>query len=242
MCTMTDVRDLSVEDAAGLHAGADHYRAFVGPPGRFDLMSSAQFSLLHMLGLRETHRVLDFGCGSLRLGRLLIPYLRPSGYFGVEPEAWLVEEGFARELGEDARRLKTPHIAHNDDYACDSFGQTFDFIVAQSIFSHTGMDAGRRALTAFRSVLADGGLVLANWLIGEEQGFDPDTAGWVYPECVIHAPDRVAGLIAETGLVGRPCGWHHHGGLTWYVLAKREEDLPGAEFLDSLRIPPFAKG
>lgn len=238
---MMDIRGLGVDEAASLHAGADHYRAFVGPPGRFDLMSSAQFSLLHMLGLRETHRVLDFGCGSLRLGRLLIPYLRSGGYFGIEPEAWLVEEGFARELGDDARRLKAPRFDNNAQYDCAVFGATFDFIIAQSIFSHTGVDAGRRALGAFRPVLAPGGLILANWLVGVEGGFDPETVGWVYPECVIHSPDRVDTLIADAGLVARRCGWHHHGGLSWYVLAAREVDLPDQAFLDALAITPLAR-
>lgn len=237
---MSDIRAKTVEDASGLHAGADHYRAFVGPPGRFDLMSSAQFALLHMLGLRDRDRVLDLGCGSLRLGRLLIPYLREGGYFGIEPEAWLVEEGFARELGEDARRLKAPRFDHNDTYDCSVFGERFDFIVAQSIFSHTGVDAGRRALAAFRPVLAPGGLVLANWLVGEEGGFDPETVGWVYPECVIHSPARVEDLIGEAGLVGRRCGWHHHGGLSWYVLARDWASLPDQVFLDALALTPFA--
>lgn len=237
---MTETRSLSVAQAGQLPAGADHYRAFVGPPGRFDLMSSAQFALLHMLGLRESHRVLDFGCGSLRLGRLLIPYLAPERYFGVEPEAWLVEEGFARELGNEARALKSPTFQHNSDYRCDGFGQAFDFIIAQSIFSHTGVKAGRLALASFAEVLSERGLVLANWLIGEEHGFDPETADWVYPECVIHSPERVERLIAEAGLVGAPCGWHHHGGLTWYVLARSPEALPSAEFLASLAIRPLS--
>jgi hypothetical protein len=69
-------RNLTPDEAASLPAGAAHYRAYVGPPDRFDFMSATQFSLLFALGLREVHRVLDFGCGSLRLGRLLIVSLR----------------------------------------------------------------------------------------------------------------------------------------------------------------------
>ena len=62
------VRQLSADQAKTLPPGAEHYRAYVGPPDRFDFMSATQFSLLFANGLREHHRVLDFGCGSLRLG------------------------------------------------------------------------------------------------------------------------------------------------------------------------------
>ena len=31
---------------------------------------------------------------SLRLGRMAIPYLSAGKYFGIEPEAWLIADGF----------------------------------------------------------------------------------------------------------------------------------------------------
>jgi hypothetical protein len=71
----TPDRDLSEEHAKQLRPGAEHYMAYVGPPDQYDLMGASQFGLLVTLGLRDTHRVLDFGCGSLRLGRQLIPYV-----------------------------------------------------------------------------------------------------------------------------------------------------------------------
>ena len=72
-----DVRALSREAAKALPPGARHYAAYVGPPEQYDFMGATQFRLLTTLGLREHHSVLDFGCGSLRAGRLLIPYLAP---------------------------------------------------------------------------------------------------------------------------------------------------------------------
>ena len=68
--------------AIDLSPGDNHYRAYVGPPKDYDLVSAMVFNLLTCLGLRQHHRVLDIGCGSLRSGRLLIPYLNKGNYFG----------------------------------------------------------------------------------------------------------------------------------------------------------------
>ena len=69
----------------GLKPGDPQYRAYVGPPEDYDLIAAMTFNLLTTLGLRQHHSVLDVGCGSLRIGRLLIPYLNQGKYFGVEP-------------------------------------------------------------------------------------------------------------------------------------------------------------
>jgi hypothetical protein len=67
------MRDLPDTDAKKLRPGSDHYTAWVGPPDRYDFMGATQFALLFAIGLRGHHKLLDFGCGSLRAGRLLIP-------------------------------------------------------------------------------------------------------------------------------------------------------------------------
>src|SRR5437667_11270715 len=106
----------------GLAAGAPHYRAYVGPPERYDVMAATQFHLLTSLGLRDFHTLLDIGCGSLRLGRLAIPYLRPGRYHGLEPNRWLVDEGISRECGGDLVRIKQPSFRHDDDFSLTRFG------------------------------------------------------------------------------------------------------------------------
>ncbi len=227
-----------IDDTRTYLMGNRSYRAVVGPPGRYDLMGASQFSLLFHLGLRDHHRLLDFGCGSLRLGRLAIPYLRTGGYCGVEPEAWLVEEGFARELGQDAKALKQPRFDHNADYRCDMFGVTFDYVIAQSVLSHTGHEPAKTILSGFEAALAPGGLILANWMIGgASQEYSVEDSQWVYPECVPFARAQVVALAAEVGLVVADCPWPH-AGLTWFVLARAEEDLPSQAVLASLAVPP----
>ncbi|MGV3580254.1 class I SAM-dependent methyltransferase [Brevundimonas sp.] len=226
-------------DIEGLTAGDRHYRAFVGPTARYDVLGAGQLSLLYLLGLRETHSVLDFGCGSLRLGRLLIPLLQPGRYFGIEPEAWLVEEGFTHELGQDARALKKPRFDHNRDFRTDVFGETFDFIMAQSIFSHAGSEMTRKALAAFKASLAPGGMIVANWLTAPEiESLHPDRSDWVYPGVVPFEESRIFALAAEAGLSIRRCHWRHPGRLVWYVLAADADDLPDQAFLEALAVTP----
>src|ERR1700682_3624674 len=94
----------------GLPAGARHYRAYVGLPERYDELAALQFRVFSELGLREHHKVLEVGCGSPRFGRLLLPYLLPDHYVGVDPEEWLVQEGIRHELGESIIATKQPQF------------------------------------------------------------------------------------------------------------------------------------
>jgi SAM-dependent methyltransferase len=215
-----------------------HHRAFVGQPRRYDVAAASQFALLFFLGLREHHRVLDFGCGSLRLGRLLIPYLAAGRYFGIEPETRLVEAGFAEELGQDARALKRPRFDDNADYDVGVFAERFDFIIAQSVFSHAGAGPTAKGLKSFADQLAPGGLIVANWLLGHEtRGAPVETADWVYPECVEFLPGRIAALAEGAGLKTAACPWPHPE-LHWFVMARDEADLPSRERLRALQIGP----
>ncbi len=132
-----DGEDLGV----GLKPGDPHYRAYVGPPEDYDLIAAMTFNLLTTLGLRQHHSLLDVGCGSLRIGRLLIPYLNQGKYFGVEPNEWLVEEGIKRELGEALVQIKRPTFFFSDSPEVVVQAKvSFDFALAQSIFSHCGLD------------------------------------------------------------------------------------------------------
>src|SRR6266480_2601057 len=121
----------------GLKPGDAHYRAYVGPPEDYDLVAAMAFNLLTTLGLRQYHSLLDVGCGSLRIGRLLIPYLNQGKYFGVEPNEWLVEQGIKLELGKGLVQIKRPTFFFSDSPETIAAAKvSFDFAVAQSIFSH----------------------------------------------------------------------------------------------------------
>jgi len=191
----------------GLKSGDSHYRAYVGPPKDYDLIAALTVGLLFAAGLRETHKLLDLGCGSLRAGRLLIPYLRPGNYFGIEPNRWLVEAGIEEELGRDLLRLKQPSFRYVSDFSAAGFGVPFDYVVAQSIFSHTYPDLTAVGLSGVAPALAPDGLLLATFAEGDPQ--EERGSGWLYPGMVPYRWEEVRRMATEAGLVAKRIRWYH---------------------------------
>jgi len=208
----TDQEDLGL----GLKPGDPQYRAYVGPPEDYDLVAAMAFNLLTTLGLRQHHSLLDIGCGSLRIGRLLIPYLNRAKYFGVEPNEWLVDEGIRRELGETLVQIKRPTFFFSD--SPDTISQAkifFDFALAQSIFSHCGLDLIQAWLSAISGSLARDGALVATFLIGDD---DSARTGWIYPECVNYRPATLERAAAEVNLRFEILDWKHPR-QTWALFA-----------------------
>lgn len=83
------------ERTASLIAAGKH-RNLVG--GQWDAMGDLQLDFMRKSGLMPGHRVLDIGCGCLRAGVKLIPYLEPDHYYGLDAEKALLEVGFHKEL------------------------------------------------------------------------------------------------------------------------------------------------
>src|SRR5947209_17407505 len=215
--TSEDQQDLGL----GLNPGDPHYRAYVGPPEDYDLIAAMTFNLLTTLGLRQDHSLLDVGCGSLRIGRLLIPYLNRGKYFGAEPNEWLVDEGIRRELGETLVQIKRPTFFFSD--SPDTIVRakiSFDFALAQSIFSHCGLDLIKGWLSAISRSLAQDGVLVATFLIGEEKSL---RTGWVYPECVNYRPTTLQRAAADVNLRFEILDWKHPR-QTWALFAAPKFD------------------
>ena len=214
------------------------HRKSVGPPERFDLIAGLQFSLLFAVGLRERHRLLDIGCGSLRSGRLFIPYLGAGNYFGIEPDESLVRAGIDQELGQDTCELKQPHFLYRDDFAFTEFDTTFDFMVAQSIFSHTYVDLARLLLDNASKTLADDGVFCGTFFLQRpltgahmHRPRGMRGTGWVGMGGVGYRWEEFHGLCSDAGLVAKRLKFPHPR-QTWFVAVheaqkERLADLAG---------------
>ena len=203
-----------------LPAGARHYRAFVGPPVNYDIISAMQFNLLTSVGLRERHTLLDIGCGSLRAGRLFIPYLLPGHYFGLEPNRWLVEQGVNKEIGRDLIKLKRPVFEHNGEFKLTVFGRQFDYLIAQSIFSHAAPAQIEKCLSEASKVMHPNSIFLATYVPGPK---NYDGREWVYPECVNYTEERMLQFVREAGLTAKPQTWHHPHNQHWLMITHHDQ-------------------
>jgi SAM-dependent methyltransferase len=214
------------QPGARLKVGDHDYRAFVGPPEQYDLMGATQFSLLCALGLRSDHRLLDIGCGSLRAGRLFIAYLNPGGYVGLEPNKWLVDDALEKEIGSDVVALKAPVFVHNGEFDISGL-DVFDFIVAQSIASHTGPSMTKQLLRTIRQGLAPMGTAVVTFM--HSRRFDNTAEGWFYPDCVLYRRQTIEGWIDEADLRGVAMAWFHPR-QSWWLLVPKDAEIPSRLF------------
>ena len=207
-----------------LQPGDRHYKAYVGPPDRYDFMGATQFRLLTSLGLRSNHKFLDFGCGSLRSGKLFIPYLNAGNYYGQEPNQWLIDEGIKNELGNDLIKIKKPNFSNKADFTI-GFDEKFDFIVAQSIFSHTNLDLTKKGLSSIYHSLSKNGLALVTIIEGHDY---KGSESWVYPACTTYSPKKIREIFKEIGCVWRRLYWFHPA-QTWFVFSHQSNNIPSSK-------------
>ncbi len=139
----------------------------------------------------------------------------------LEPNEWLVDEGIRRELGETLVQIKRPTFFFSD--SPDTIAKakvSFDFALAQSIFSHCGLDLIKGWLSAISRSLAQDGVLVATFLIGEK---DSPRAGWIYPECVNYRPATLERAAKEVNLRFEILDWKHPR-QTWALFAAPKFD------------------
>ncbi|MFC3194072.1 class I SAM-dependent methyltransferase [Marinicella sediminis] len=180
-----------------------HYRSYIGKPDGYDILAANQFEVLNHLGLREFHKILDLGCGSLRLGRILIPYLLKHGYFGVEPNIQLIMDGVENELGWDAIKIKQPQFLPVEDFSLWRLATQFDFVIAHSIFTHTYPELAVHALQNVKQVLAPRGLLVCTFIEVDKQPFY-SKEGWEYPVCLGYTKEVIHSFFDKAGFKGEP--------------------------------------
>lgn len=193
-----------------------NYRQRVGPPALYDVIGAQQFMVLVGVGLRDDHYLLEIGCGSLRAGRFFIPYLKKGHYFGVEPDQGLVSDGILNELGQDAMKVKAPTFDPEPDFRLTKFGRSFDYLLAQSIFTHAPVRQVTRCLMEAMAVLPEGGMFVFTYKPGPSAYAGDEWTNGV----AVYPPEKMKGWVERAGFSFRHIRWPHPNGLTWAMASK----------------------
>jgi SAM-dependent methyltransferase len=134
-----------------------------GPQEDFERVGRLSFDVLLREGLRPSSRVLDVGCGALRVGYWLMRFLDRGRYFGIEPNREMLRTGLQELLEPDVVERAGARFAHNDDFDFSVFGEQFELVLARSIWTHTSKAQIRAMLSSFAASAAPGGVFLASY-------------------------------------------------------------------------------
>ena len=101
-----------------------HHRAY----GRPWALGLYQMQFMREHGLKPSHRLLDFGCGSGRFGIRAIQYLDEGGYRGIDGHLRSLL-AFARyEIPLHELEGKVPRLLYDRDLTLGHFQETFDVV------------------------------------------------------------------------------------------------------------------
>ena len=193
------------------------HRAFIGVPEHYDFIGAMGFNLLTSVGLRQYHKLLDIGCGSLRIGRLFIPYLDKGNYWGIEPNDWLIDEGLQNELGKDILTVKQPHFVRSDKYDTIPDDTQFDYMLAHSIFTHAPLSLVKYWLAFTQKHLTEKGVFVATFFLDEMDYLGDE---WVYPGKTTFKIETIEAVAKSFGLYCSHVNWKFHVKQYWLAFSK----------------------
>ncbi|MCI5049217.1 MAG: class I SAM-dependent methyltransferase [Rickettsiales bacterium] len=149
--------DLKTKILSGSH------RDVVG--GFWDELGEMQLEFLKSQGLQQHQKLLDIGCGALRLGRMVVDYLDSGNYYGVDISEDLLDAGYNKELTDRQReRLPRSHLNATAEFDFSYLNDTkIDVAMAQSVFTHLPMNHIRHCLSKLHPHMMPGGVFYASF-------------------------------------------------------------------------------
>jgi len=107
----------------------------------------------------------------------LIHFLNPDCYYGIEPNADMLNAGINAFLDREILEAKRPRFAHNPNFDPSGFGSSFDFFIARSIWTHSSKNQIEAMLDSFVKHGAEDSVFLASYLPSADDGYTGE--GWV---------------------------------------------------------------
>ncbi len=140
-------------------------QGFLGVPRKtFEIGGRAQFVRLLMHGLAPESKVLEIGCGCLRVAYWLVRFLDSDCYCGIEPAHQRIEYGQRYLFSTQELQLKRPRFDFNDQFLSSPFATQFDYFLAGSIWTHCSKAQIETTLDEFQRDSSPVGVFLTSYL------------------------------------------------------------------------------
>lgn len=214
-------RPVSPYHAPGFYDDAlarGRHRDIVG--GRWDETGRLQMQILRAEGLLPRHRLLDIGCGSLRLGCKAVPWLDPGHYWGTDLSGALMRRGRETELS-DKDRLPPGQLIEDGDFAFPGVPADIDYAIAFAVFTHLPGDHLARGLARIRAAFPGLDRLLFTVFLAPDLG-----AGRPFrqPDGVVTHPDRAPWHLP-------PAQIDHSAATAGFTLTRLPDRLPRGQTL-----------
>jgi cyclopropane fatty-acyl-phospholipid synthase-like methyltransferase len=162
---MSEYRNV-YEDEEKMRAAVDagEHRSIIG--GMWEEVGELQLEFLKSKGLEREHFLLDLGCGSGRLGVKAVSYLNSDRYYGIDLSQSLL--GAARKEIEDmglGDKISRRTFHATGDFRPQIEMPRFDFVIAQSLFTHLPLGAFGSCLHTICAYLAPGAKFYATFFV-----------------------------------------------------------------------------
>lgn len=146
---------------------ASSRHGLVGPADLWEAKRRFQMDFLRGVGLQPHHKLLDFGCGTLRGGLPLIDYLEPGNYYGLDVRLETLKEACS-ELEESGLDQKMPNLMHCQNLSSLTFTGGFDYIWVFAVLIHLSDSKLEDFLSFAARNLAPNGKIFANVVYGDQ--------------------------------------------------------------------------
>lgn len=166
--------------------------------GNFSMMGPAMLKMLKKMGLKPNQKLLDVGCGSLRLGVHAIGYLDQENYYAIDCDREMVNAGINKELAPAVKKQKRPRFTINKKFDLSEFEKVkFDFAWAQSLWTHLPPTGIELCLKNVMRSLKAGGIFMASYNLATD---GVPSFGKPYPTMTYYPMDYFEVLAKKYGV------------------------------------------
>lgn len=167
--------------------------------GNWDKMGLLQFERLQKYGMKPHHTLFDFGCGTLRGGIHAIRYLDTGHYTGNDISNAILESA-QQIIEKENLAAKNPKLILTKDIEFSEVaGNTYDYMMAQSVLSHMPPEDIERLFKNVKKIMHKDTIFLATFFLSENEKITPSLTmkNYSYPYQWIKKTAAEAGLDAE---------------------------------------------